>query len=198
MKAMILHLQTELRAHSLVIQALRIQIARLKKQKFGASSEKIQREIEQLELALEGLEIAQAEKSNASAEDGAQFDALSQADVGDQDAGKSISRRKPRVCETTQRERKELDPGDTCLECGGALRLIGEDVSKILEMVCATLKVIEVARLKKSCRCCEKIVQSPAPSRPIPGSMAGPSLLAFILVFSLLQTAALDRRVHYA
>ena len=182
LKAMILHLQTELRAHSLVIQALRIQIARLKKQKFGASSEKIQREIEQLELALEGLEIAQAEKSNASAEDGAQFDALSQADVGDQDAGKSISRRKPRVCETTQRERKELDPGDTCLECGGALRLIGEDVSKILEMVCATLKVIEVARLKKSCRCCEKIVQSPAPSRPIPGSMAGPSLLAFILV----------------
>ncbi len=182
LKAMILHLQTELRAHSLVIQALRIQIARLKKQKFGASSEKIQREIEQLELALEGLEIAQAEKSNASAEDGAQFDALSQGGAGDQDAGASVSRRKPRVCETTQHERMELDPGDTCLECGGALRLIGEDVSKILEMVCATLKVIEVARLKKSCRCCEKIVQSPAPSRPIAGSMAGPSLLAFILV----------------
>jgi hypothetical protein len=38
-----------------VIQALRMQIARLKKQRFGASSEKIEREIEQLELVLEGL-----------------------------------------------------------------------------------------------------------------------------------------------
>ena len=43
LKAMVLQLQTELRTHSLVIEALRIQIARLKKQKFGASSEKIER-----------------------------------------------------------------------------------------------------------------------------------------------------------
>src|SRR5512137_532189 len=76
LKALVVSLQTELRAHSLVIQALRIQIARLKKQKFDASSEKIQREIEQLELALEGLEIAQAEKNTAPAQDGAQIGAL--------------------------------------------------------------------------------------------------------------------------
>jgi transposase len=52
----------------------------------------------------------------------------------------------------------------------------------MIEMIAAPLKVIEIARLKKSCRCCEKMVQCPAPSRPIPGSLAGPSLLAFILV----------------
>jgi transposase len=179
LKAMVLHLQTELRTHSLVIEALRIQIARLKKQKFGASSEKIEREIEQLELILEGLEIAQAETSGSVADEGGQVCALPSVDA---DTGQRASRRKPRVCEATPRERKELDPGETCLECGGALRLVGEDVSEILEMVAAKLKVIEVARLKKSCRCCEKMVQAPAPSRPIPGSMAGPSLLAFILV----------------
>ena len=49
-------------------------------------------------------------------------------------------------------------------------------------MITAKLKVIEVARPKKSCRCCEKMVQAPAPSRPIPGSMAGGSLLAYVLV----------------
>ena len=49
-------------------------------------------------------------------------------------------------------------------------------------MITAKLKVIEVARLTKSCRCCEKMVQVPAPSRPIPGSMAGSSLLAYVLV----------------
>ena len=182
LKAMVLQLQTELRTHSLVIQALRIQIARLKKQKFGASSEKIEREIEQLELVLEGLEIAQAETSEALADDGAQFCGLLPGDANHPETSQRAPRRKPRVCEATPRERKELDPGETCLECGGALRLVGADVSEILEMVAAKLKVIEVARLKKSCRCCEKMVQAPAPSRPIPGSMAGPSLLAFILV----------------
>jgi transposase len=49
-------------------------------------------------------------------------------------------------------------------------------------MIAAQMKVIEVARLKKSCRCCEKMVQLPTPSRPIPGSMAGAGLLAYILV----------------
>ncbi len=65
---------------------------------------------------------------------------------------------------------------------GGDLRVVGEDVSELLEMIAAQLKVVEIARIKKSCRRCEKMVQVPAPSRPIPGSMAGPSLLAYILV----------------
>lgn len=52
LKAMIAALQTEndkmsatLRAHDLLVQSLRVRIARLQKQKFGASSEKIEREI---------------------------------------------------------------------------------------------------------------------------------------------------------
>ena len=49
-------------------------------------------------------------------------------------------------------------------------------------MISAKLKLIETARLKKSCRRCEKITQLPAPSRPIPRSMVGPGLLAHILV----------------
>ena len=65
LKALVLQLQGSLRAHDLLVQALRLQIARLKRQKFGASSEKITREIEQLELALEGLQIAQAEVAPA-------------------------------------------------------------------------------------------------------------------------------------
>ncbi|AWC21272.1 Transposase [Aminobacter sp. MSH1] len=93
-----------------------------------------------------------------------------------------IMRRRPRVSGKSVRERRELDPGTCCPACGGELRLVGEDVSEILDMIAAQMKVIEVARLKKSCRCCEKMVQLPAPSRPIPGSMAGAGLLAYILV----------------
>jgi transposase len=49
---------------------------------------------------------------------------------------------------------------------------MGEDVSELLDMIAAQMKVVQIARIKKSCRRCEKIVQEPAPSRPIPGSMA--------------------------
>lgn len=182
LKALVLQLQGSLRAHDLLVQALRLQIARLKRQKFGASSEKIAREIEQLELALEGLQVAQAEV--APAEEAATIEiAAAATEAGDPaDERLKTLRRRPRVAPDTPRERREMDPGDTCPDCGGALRLVDEDVSQILEMITAQMKVIEVARLKKSCRCCERMVQCPAPSRPIPGSLAGPSLLAFILV----------------
>ena len=40
----------------------------------------------------------------------------------------------------------------------------------------------QIARIKKSCRRCERMVQEPAPGRPIPGRMAGPDLLAHVPV----------------
>jgi transposase len=184
LKAMIAALQAEnqkisasLRAHDLLVQALRVRIAKLQKQKFGPSSEKIEREIEQLELALEDLQVALAE-----AEDTAQWD----EDVPDTEDqvpanAEPRQRRRPKVSKDTPRERRELDPGDSCPDCGGDLRVVGEDVSELIDMIAAQLKVIEIARVKKSCRRCEKMVQEPAPSRPIPRSMAGPNLLAYVL-----------------
>lgn len=187
LKAIIAQLQAEnarltttLRAHDLVVQALRLQIARLKKQAFGKSSEKIEREIEQLQLALEDVLVSVAQQGLVTSDqnDPEPEPAAASADT----SSKPRPSRRPRVSADTPRERQELDPGSTCPDCGGDLRLVGEDMSEILEMITAKLKVIEVARPKKSCRCCEKMVQAPAPSRPIPGSMAGGSLLAYVLV----------------
>jgi len=48
------------RAFEALVQALKIRIAKLQRQKFGPSSEKIEREIDQLQLALEDLEVATA------------------------------------------------------------------------------------------------------------------------------------------
>jgi transposase len=171
-------LSATVRVYDQLIQSLQLRIAKLKKQVFGKSSEKVAREIEQLELALEGLFIAAAEVSTAAPDVAAEVAELANASV----TPERKPRRRPRVSADTPRERCELDPGTACPDCGGALRLVGEDVSEMLDMVVAQLKVIEIARLKKSCRCCEKMVQVPAPSRPIPGSMATPSLLAYILV----------------
>lgn len=185
LKAVIAALQTEnakmsasLRAHDLLIQALRVRIAKLQKQKFGPSSEKVEREIEQLELALEDLQVALAEANDIQPDpDG---DPEAEEEVTEPPEQKK-QRRRPKVSKDTPRERRELDPGDNCPDCGGDLRVLGEDVSELIDMIAAQLKVIEIARIKKSCRRCEKIVQEPAPSRPIPRSMAGPNLLAYVL-----------------
>lgn len=165
------------RAYEALIQALKIRIAKLKRQKFGPSSEKIEREIDQLQLALEDLEVAMA-----TAE--AKPEPTEAAATTETPAERAAPRRrgKPRIAETTPRERVVLDPGVCCPDCGGPLRLVDEDVAEILDLVAAQLKVIETARLKKSCRQCERIVQPPAPTRPISRGMAGPGLLAHILV----------------
>ncbi len=184
LKAMIAALQAEnrkisatLRAHDLLIQALRLRIAKLQKQRFGPSSERIEREIEQLELALEDLQVALAEADDTplDGDDGANTEEQATA------TAELRQRRRPKVSKDTPRERRELDPGDNCPDCGGDLRVVGEDVSELIDMIAAQLKVIEIARIKKSCRRCEKMVQEPAPSRPIPRSMAGPNLLAYVL-----------------
>ena len=186
LKAIIASLEAEnaklsatLRTHDLLVQTLRTRIAKLQKQAFGKSSEKIEREIEQLELALEDLQVAMAEADEAagSDDDGEDDAATPSADTSEE----KLPRRRPRISKDAPRERRELDPGDSCPDCGGDLRTLGEDASEMIDMIAAQLKVIEIARIKKSCRRCEKIVQEPAPNRPIPRSMAGPGLLAYIL-----------------
>lgn len=186
LKALIASLEAEnaklsatLRAHELLVQTLRTRIAKLQKQIFGKSSEKIEREIEQLELALEDLQVAMAEADETA---GADDDTAEDIAVQDEAvSGEKVPRRRPRISKDAPRERRVLDPGDNCPDCGGDLRILGEDVSELIDMIAAQLKVIEIARIKKSCRRFEKIIQEPAPSRPIPRSMAGAGLLAYIL-----------------
>ena len=164
-----------LRVHYQLVQALRLRTAKLQKLAFGKSSEKIEREIEQLELALENLLVAVAEEDGAPIDEGHNEPPPGAADA-------PALRRRPRVSDATPRERRELDPGTCCADCGGDLRVVGDNVSELLDMIAAQMKVVQIARIKKSCRRCEQMVQEPAPSRPIPGSMAGPNLLAHILV----------------
>ena len=144
LKAMITELQAEnaqiaaenakisatLRAHDQLVQALRLRIAKLQKLAFGKSSEKIEREIEQLELALEDLLVAVAEDDDAPIVEGLDEPSQKAADA-------PTLRRRPRVSDTTLRERHELDPGTCCPDCGGDLRVVGEDVSELLDMIAA-------------------------------------------------------------
>ena len=116
---MIAVLQTEnakmsatLRVHDQLVQALRLRIAKLQKLAFGKSSEKIEREIEQLELALEDLLVAVVEGDEVPIDEG-------QNEPSPEEPSASALRHRPRVSDGTLRERRELDPGTCCPDCGG-------------------------------------------------------------------------------
>ena len=169
--------KAKLEARDLVIEQLQLNLDKLKRSQFGRSSEKVQRQIDQLELALEDLQTDRA------AEQAEEDDKASgQAEEGDKQDKPKPRRGRRKLPAHLPRERSVLDPGDICPDCGGELRLLGEDINELLDYVSAKLKVLQIARLKKSCRVCEKIVQPPAPSTPIQRGMAGAGLLSHILV----------------
>jgi transposase len=155
------------------IEHLKLLIAKLRRMQFGRKSEKLDRQIEQLELRLDELEATQAVKLAAS-----QTPAI--ISPAAQVAAKPVRRPLP---EHLPREVRKYSPKqEACPDCGGELNHLGEDVSEILEYVPARFKVIRQVRPKLACACCERIVQAEAPSRPIERGIAGPGLLAHVLV----------------
>ncbi len=100
------------------------------------------------------------------------------------DAGSSSKRsaRKP-LPDHLPRETVEHAPTESnCPDCGSIFVKLGEDVSEMLEYVPAHFKVIRHVRPKLACSRCERIVQAPAPARPIERGLPGPALLAHVMV----------------
>ena len=158
-----------LAARDLLIDTLRGQIARLRRMQFGASSEKLGREIEQLELALEELET---ESAVPVAETAAPALAPRPVPV------RSLPGHLPR-------EEVVYEPASgtcTCPDCGGALRRLGMDAHEMLDIVPVRWRVVRNVRPKYSCRACEKIVQAPAPVSAVARGKATFATLAHVVV----------------
>ncbi|WP_404379499.1 IS66 family transposase [Caenispirillum salinarum] len=164
-----------LTAKALEVEKLKVQLARLRRMTFGRSSEKLSREIEQLELALEDLEAEAAEA--AEAEDEAPPEPT-EADAPDQPA----ARRRRALPEHLPRDEVRHDPADDCPACGGAMHTVGEDVTEILDYVPGRFRVIRHVRPALSCRTCESMVQTPMPSLPVARGLPSPALLSHVLV----------------
>jgi transposase len=163
------------------IERLVLLVAKLKQMLFGKKSEKVLRQIDQLELQLEELQAANAiEESKA-------------VPPAERPAPARPFRRP--LPEHLPREVHTHMPGhDACPDCGGRLRELGEDVAEMLEYVRASFKVLRHVRPKLSCDACDRIVQAPAPSRPIDRGLAGPGLLAHVLVSKYADHCPLYRQ----
>jgi transposase len=176
-------------AEALIAQ-MRLMIEKLKREIFGARSERKARLLDQMELELEELEAA-ATEDELAAEKAA-------AASGDTTQVRAFTRRKPARQPFPAHLPREriIVPGPTACCCCGSSKLakLGEDVTETLEVVPRQWKVVQHVREKFTCRECEKISQAPAPFHVLPRGFAGPSLLAMILFEKYGQHQPLNRQ----
>src|SRR3954468_14386778 len=157
------------------LEKLRLLIRQLQRGRFGRRSERL--DPDQLQLGLEDLEqtVAAAEAAQEAASRGS-----------DTPPRPPRSRRRNLGALPAHLPRVEVlvdvaDKGCPC--CGGAMHVIGEDASEMLDIVPAVLRVRVIRRPRYGCRACEgAVVQAPAPERPVAGGMATEALLAHVLV----------------
>jgi transposase len=173
LRALIVAQHDQLISREREIEHLKLLLAKLHRMQFGRKSEKLQRQIEQLELRLEELESNRSEPEQPTS---SQASSPGTSSLPAKPARRTLPDHLPR--QTHMHPPKET----VCPECQGELRKLGEDVSEVLEYVPASFVVIRHVRTKLSCTKCDCIVQAAAPSRPIERGMAGPGLLAHVLV----------------
>jgi transposase len=174
--------RSELAQAQAEIERLKLIIRRFQRAQFGRRSERI--DGDQLALGLEDLDadIARLQARHPAA-------ALAH-DVGSQPAS-----RRQGLPDHLPREDVAIDIEErVCPCCGGALHVIGETVSEMLDFVPARLQVLRIRRPKYGCRSCGTIHQAAAPERPIAKGMASPGLLAHVLVSKYCDHTPLYRQ----
>lgn len=159
----------ELRSRDLLVEKLKAQLAALRRLRFGASSEKVEQSIAQLELALEEIETAAAETPPEAA--------------APRETLRRVQPVRQAPPEHLPREERLHPAPSACPSCGGeALRALGEEVSETLDYRPASFRVIRHVRVKMACRACDAVVQAPGPSAPIEKGKPSPGLLAHVLI----------------
>src|ERR1700688_1096979 len=179
-------LAAEVHSKTLLIEKLRMQLAVLRRARFGRSSEKLDREIEQLELLLGDIEESDAERQ-------------ARTEVSDGEASSTLPSKRPSV-RTPLPDHLPLETivheaPCVCPSCGATkFGRIGADERTVLEYVPSHFKRVLHVRPKMSCRACETVVQAPMPTLPIEKGRPGPALLAHVLVSKYCDHLPLHRQ----
>ena len=182
-KAHLLALNAALRAEN---ENLRAVVETLKRALYGARSERQIEPANQLPLALNDLSAAPMEPTKLPAPANANRPARPSAarNIG------GLPAHLPRVHIT-------IEPASqACPCCEGKLHRIGEDISEMLDVVPAILRVKCIHRPRYGCRACEgAVVQAKAPPRPVDGGMPTVALLAHVAVMKFAWHLPLHRQV---
>jgi transposase len=184
LKALLAETQAALSEHQAALatseearRRLEVILGELRREKFGAKSEKLRPD--QYHLPLEDVEIAQGVLDSAQEKATAIIRGRSRA-------GSDQDRDRNRSCLPAHLPRVEriIEPASTLCPCGcGAMTKIGEDVSKRLDVIPAQWRVLVTRRPKYVCRRCSgAVVQAHAPEHVVPGGLPTEAAIAHVIV----------------
>ena len=181
--------------NQLTIEKLKAQIAKFRRSKFGASSERIERALEQLELALEEAETAKAEAVAAQPQQPEPEAANAEAKPAEE--AKREKKKRRQLPQEFPRRDVVHRPPNVCKRCGGTdLRDVSESVTEVLRYVPGYFEVDRHVRPACSCRKCEAMMQAPMPDLPIPRGMVDATFLAYIVISKFCDHIPLYRQAE--
>ena len=162
--------QAEIGKRNSIIDILKAQLHLLRHGKHGASSEKINRQIEQYELMLEEIEATRAEAE------------IAKSPLPETDDTPEKAKRRP-LPNNLPTEDKVYEAACNCPTCGGTSFLKAADkVTQVMEHVPESMKIVRHVEKRLICRDCDTTVAGEMPTLPIARGKPGPGLLAHIMV----------------
>ena len=171
MRDLVERMQAELKFERTRNEALNFEIARLKRWRFGSSSES-------LEAGAQAV-LFDALLADTAAEDRAASEAAKPASATPLAKGKAIRQALPASLPRIERHH-EIEA--THCTCGQPLKRIGEELSEQLDCVPAQFFVLRHIRGKYACACCQTIQAAPMPAQMIDKGIPAPGLLAQVVV----------------
>ena len=174
------------------IEALKAEVIRLRRWRFGRSSEVIDTSVAP-ELPLAGGQTPEPAALTKSPLEALRVPKLVAVDSP---SGARRSRRPPRTLapELPRVVREHLPKSCDCPECGRRMSRLGEDTSEQLDYVPGYFQVIQHVRPKLACRACARIVQAAAPMRPIERGLPTAGLLAQVIAAKYADHCPLYRQ----
>jgi transposase len=172
-----------------IIAKLMVEIARLKRWRFGRSAEQTDAALLQLQLALSDL---QACAVVVAPETVPVEESTTAPPLKHSTSLRRVSRAFP--AHLPRETIVHAPTSCTCPDCGAAMRKLGEDISEMLDFVPGYFKVLRHVRPKLSCGRCARVIQVSAPSRPIERGIAAPGLLAQVLAAKYADHCPLYRQ----
>jgi transposase len=164
-------MQAELKFEKTRNEALNFEIARLKRWRFGTSSESLE-------------SSTQAVLFDQIVADTALEDRAAQDEIKPPSAVPSIKRQAVRQALPANLTRidRHHEIEQTHCACGQAFKRIGEELSEQLDCVPAQFFVLRHIRGKYACACCQTIQAAPMPAQIIDKGIPAPGLLAQVVI----------------
>ncbi len=178
---------TELHAAQTKIQALVLELAHLRRMRFGARSEAFTGEERDLFQETLASDIAAAEAKLAKEQE----EKLATPPVPK--LPRPRAGRQPLPDHLPRIEHRHEPESCTCGKCGSDLVKIGEDISEQLDVEPAKFFVHRHIRPQYACHSCETVSAAPIPPAVIDGGMAAVGLYVWILIGKYLDHLPLYR-----